>query len=365
MSFTHGRALKISVFGSSHGELVGSVLDGLPSGLRVDTVNMRKWLERRRPGQSALTTQRKEEDAPEIVSGISQGYTDGGPLTIIIRNRDTISSHYDEMKDRPRPGHGDLTLFYKYGDHRNYRGGGFLSGRMTAPLVAAGSVTLALLESSGLAVSSYIDRMGEISLPDSASPPTEDPYAFESRMPDAACNARAVELIRKLLKEGDSIGATIRTVITGVPPGIGEPFFDSVESCLSHLLFSIPGLKGIEFGSGFGFSGMKGTEANDPYSPGQGGIVTTSNHNGGILGGISSGMPIIFRVAMKPTSSIRREQATVNLSTGKPDRLSVRGRHDPCIAIRAVPVVQTLSTIALADLMLRSGKIPRVIRQSS
>lgn len=362
MSFTLGGTLKLTIFGSSHGNLVGATLDGLPAGLTVDTIFMKKWLERRRPAQSSFTTQRKEMDIPEIVSGVTDGFTDGGALTILIKNEDKISSHYDELREKPRPGHGDLTLFYKYGEHRNYRGGGFLSGRMTAPLVAVGSVALGLLNRQGVHVRSWIDRIGEVSLPLSFVPDSDEgAYQFDTRIPDGSADSSAGELIKKLLKEGDSVGGSIRTQISGVPVGIGEPFFDSVESSISRLMFSIPGLKGIEFGSGFKFAEMNGSVANDAYTIAKDGIKTTSNNNGGILGGITNGMPIEFRVAMKPTSSIRKEQNTVNLSTGKADVLGVRGRHDPCIAIRAVPVVQTMASVALADLMLQAGKIPRVI----
>lgn len=362
MSFTHGGTLKLTVFGSSHGNMVGTTLDGLPSGLPVDIDFMKKWLDRRKPAQSALTTQRKEMDAPEIVSGVTDGYTDGGAFTVLIRNEDKISSHYDELKNKPRPGHGDLTLFYKYGEHRNYRGGGFLSGRMTAPLVAVGSVAMGLVKRYGVNVCSWIDRIGNISLPFDFTPEDEESaYEFDTRIPDEAADRGAGELIRRLLKDGDSVGGSIKTRISGVPVGIGEPFFDSVESTISHLMFAIPGLKGIEFGAGFSFTGLKGSEANDPYTVGENGFKTTSNNNGGILGGITNGMPVEFRVVMKPTSSIKKEQKTVNLATGKPDVLGVRGRHDPCIAIRAVPVVQTIASVAVADLMLQAGKIPRVL----
>lgn len=362
MSFVGGKAIKLSIFGSSHGDMVGCSVDGLPSGLRVDSDIVQKWLDRRRPAQSEVTTQRKEKDIPEIVSGLTDGYTDGGPLTIIIRNEDRISSHYDELKDRPRPGHGDLTLYYKYGEHRNYKGGGFLSGRMTAPLVATGAITMELVARYGVSISSYIDSMGEISIgqvPDPLSPDTA--YDFRTRIPDAVADREAWNGIMELLKSGDSVGGTIRTIATGVPRGLGEPFFDSVESCISSMMYSIPGVKGVEFGAGFRIAGMKGSEANDIYFYDDGTIRSESNNNGGVLGGITNGMPVDFRIAMKPTSSIRKEQKTVNLQTGKEDVLTVRGRHDPCIAIRAVPVVQAVTSIVLADLMIRSQAIPRVI----
>ncbi len=362
MAFVAGKAIKLTIFGSSHGDLVGCNLEGLPAGLKIDQENMQEWLNRRRPAQSEVTTQRKENDVAEIVAGTTDGFTDGSPLTILIRNQDKISAHYEELKKKPRPGHGDLTLFYKYGEHRNYRGGGFLSGRMTAPAVAAGAVAAQLLQKYHVSVVSYIDRIADVSasvrddelLPDTA-------YGFKTRMPDPESDARADSLIKALMKDGDSIGGSIRTIVRNPPKGIGEPFFDSVESTLSRMMFSIPGLKGIEFGSGFSFAGLKGSEANDIYFLEDGRIATKSNHNGGILGGISNGMPIVFRVVMKPTSSIRKEQKTVNLETWKEDSLRIVGRHDPCIALRAVPVVQTLTSVVMADLMSQSQHIPRVI----
>lgn len=354
MSFTFGKNIGLTIFGESHGTLVGGILDGLPAGLKIDTENIKVWTDRRRPAQSFITTQRKEEDTVEIVSGVDNEYTNGGPLTVLIRNRDTIPDHYEEIRNKPRPGHGDLTMLYRYGEHRPYSGGGFISGRMTAPLVALGSITLEMLQRKGILLKSFIDSMGPITL-NRNHDPEESAYSFISRIPDKTKDMEAQQLIKRLLGDGDSIGATIRTQVYGIPEGIGNPFFDSVESMISHAMFSIPGLKGIEFGSGFEFSTMKGSEASDPFTYNGKKIVTTSNHNGGILGGITNGMPVVFRVVMKPTSSIKISQKTVNLETMKDDEISVRGRHDPCIAIRAVPVVQTLTSVVLSDLLMGAG----------
>lgn len=364
MSFTSGTALKLTIFGSSHGELVGATLDGVPAGLKIDENYIRIWMKRRRPAQSFITTQRKEEDVVEIVSGVARGFTEGGTLTLLIRNKDAISSHYEELKNNPRPGHGDISLFYKYGEFRNYSGGGFLSGRMTAPLVAAGSIALSLLEKYGIKVVSYIDTIGPFKYTGDSPSTEEIPYSFITRFPDKELDQKAAELIGGMLKDGDSIGGAIKTVITGVPAGLGEPFFHSVESVLSASMFSIPGLKGVEFGDGFDFSEMRGSQANDEFAVEGGRIVTVTNHNGGILGGISNGMPLVLRVAMKPTSSIRKEQNTVNLEDMKASKISIKGRHDPCIAIRAVPVVQTMAAYALCDLMIQAQKIPRVLEKS-
>lgn len=360
MSFVAGSAIKLGIFGSSHGKVVGCTLEGLPSGFYVDENNVQKWLDRRRPGQSELTTQRKEKDVAEIVAGVTDGYTDGGPVTLLIHNQDKISSHYDELKNKPRPGHGDLTLLYKYGEHRNYKGGGFLSGRMTAPLVAAGAITLDLLGKSGMTVTSYIDRIGDVTLEVPERVGSEDAYNFKTRMPSEVSDNSARDLIMSLLSDGDSVGGSIATSVDGVPKGLGEPFFDSVESMVSRMMFSIPGLKAIEFGLGFGFAASRGSAANDTFYYDDGSIKTRSNNNGGITGGITNGMPVQFRIAMKPTSSIRKEQQTVNLESRENDVLTVKGRHDPCIAIRAVPVVQTLTSVVMADLMMQAQKIPRV-----
>lgn len=362
MSFVAGSSVKLGIFGSSHGKVVGCTIEGLPSGFHIDQDNIQKWLDRRRPGQSELTTQRKEHDIAEIVAGVSEGYTDGGPVTLVIHNEDKISSHYDELRYKPRPGHGDLTLLYKYGEHRNYKGGGFLSGRMTAPMVAAGAIALDLLGQFGIGITSYIDRMGDVvaDIP-SRGTGSEAVYDFKTRMPSADADSTATELIKALLKNGDSVGGSIFTEVEGVPSGLGEPFFDSVESTLSKMMFSIPGLKAIEFGLGFGFAASRGSVSNDTFYFDDGNVKTRSNNNGGITGGITNGMPILFRVAMKPTSSIRKEQQTVNLETHKNDVLTIKGRHDPCIAIRAVPVVQTLTSVVMADLMMQAQKIPRVL----
>ena len=353
MSFTFKDRIGLTIFGSSHGEAVGVVLDGIPSGFKIDKEDINKWLKRRAPGKSSLTSQRKESDECEIISGLKDNFTDGGSITIVIKNQDQIGRHYDEIKNNPRPGHGDLSLYMKYGPFRNYYGGGFLSGRMTAPLVAAGSISAQILLTLGIRISSYIDSMGDIELRDHSFRGEEEVYSRESRIPDENANLRAIELIKKLQAEGDSVGASIRTVIQSVPRAIGEPFFDSVESIISHLMFSIPGVKGIEFGSGFDLTKMKGSKSNEAFVLTEGVINTATNHNGGILGGITYGDPIDFRIAMKPTSSIRGEQKTINVETMVPSTISVVGRHDPCIAIRAVPVVQCLTAFAILDLYLR------------
>lgn len=355
MSFTFKDALSLSIFGSSHGSHIGFTLSGIPAGVKINSDEINLWMSRRAPGQSILTTQRKEADEVEIISGVNDGFSDGGAITGIIKNMDVISKTYSELRDRPRPGHGDISLYYKYGRFRNFQGGGFLSGRMTACLVGAGSIILSALKMRGIDILSYIDTMGDISIESEKKITENDIYSHETRMPDLDANNRASSLIMDLIKNGDSTGASIKTIIKNCPPGLGEPFFDSFESVISHLMFSIPGLKGIEFGSGFGFTKLKGTDSRDEFYMEEGKIRTRENHNGGILGGITNGMPIEFRVAMKPTSSIRESQNTVNLETMENEQITVKGRHDPCIAIRAVPVITCVSALAVYDLILRSG----------
>ncbi len=350
--FSTGISLRLSLFGSSHGEAVGGTLDGLPSGTRVEVNEIRKWFDYRRPGSGRYTSQRKEGDEFRIVSGVSGDYTDGGPVTMMIGNSDAIPKHYDELREFPRPGHSDISQFYKYGEFRNIAGGGFFSGRMTAPMVGLSSIALLILNRNGISISSYIDSMGSVVLSQDINPGPHEAYSFPSRIPDHDGDMKAQQLLTKAMVEGDSLGATITTIVRGIPPGVGEPFFDSVESHVSRLMFSIPGVKGIEFGTGFGFSARKGSEVKDEFSYEDGRIVTLANNNGGILGGITNGMPVKHRVVMKPTSSIRTAMKSVSVSSGETKEIRVSGRHDPCIAIRAVPVVQTLTAYAILDLMV-------------
>lgn len=353
MSFTFKDRISISIFGSSHGSSVGCILDGIPAGFKVDENVVNLWMTRRAPGQSSLTTQRKETDNVEFISGINKSYTDGGPITMLIRNKDVIERHYDELRERPRPGHGDLSLFLKYGPFRNYSGGGFLSGRMTAPLVAAGSIAIQLLAEKDIQISSYLQSMGDIRIKEDRFYDDLEVYGTKSRIPDSVSDNKAEELIRHLQSQGDSTGGIVKTIVKNVPAGIGEPFFDSVESVISHLMFSVPGVKGIEFGDGFQLGRMNGSTSNDLFRMKDEKVKALSNHNGGILGGITYGNDIEFRTVFKPTSSIRKEQETVDIKNWNNTTVRVQGRHDPCIAIRAVPVVKCVTALSLLDLYLR------------
>lgn len=356
MSGMWGSKIKLSIFGESHGNAIGITIDGLPAGFSIDMDKIMMEMARRAPGKSSLSTPRKESDIPEILSGYFEGKTTGTPLCAIIRNSNTKSKDYSKLKDVMRPGHADYTGAVRYKGFNDYRGGGHFSGRITAPLVFAGAICKQILEVKGIIVSAHINSIGKI----------KDCSFLESDISDELLNSfkeKELPLINTKLEDemrqeilsarssGDSIGGTIECAILGVSPGIGDPFFDSVESTLAHLMFSVPAVKGIEFGKGFDISKMRGSEANDEYYLENGNIKTKTNNNGGILGGITNGMPIIFNVAIKPTASIFKEQKAVNIITKEETTLCIEGRHDPCIVQRALPVIEAVAAIGITELM--------------
>lgn len=356
MSGMWGSKIKLSIFGESHGNAIGITIDGLPAGFSIDMDKIMMEMARRAPGKSSLSTPRKESDIPEILSGYFEGKTTGTPLCAIIRNSNTKSKDYSKLKDVMRPGHADYTGAVRYKGFNDYRGGGHFSGRITAPLVFAGAICKQILEVKGIIVSAHINSIGKI----------KDCSFLESDISDELLNSfkeKELPLINTKLEDemrqeilsarssGDSIGGTIECAILGVSPGIGDPFFDSVESTLAHLMFSVPAVKGIEFGKGFDISKMRGSEVNDEYYLENGNIKTKTNNNGGILGGITNGMPIIFNVAIKPTASIFKEQNTVNIVTMEETTLCIEGRHDPCIVQRALPVIEAVAAIGITELM--------------
>lgn len=356
MSGMWGSKIKLSIFGESHGNAIGITIDGLPAGFSIDMDKIMMEMARRAPGKSSLSTPRKESDIPEILSGYFEGKTTGTPLCAIIRNSNTKSKDYSKLKDVMRPGHADYTGAVRYKGFNDYRGGGHFSGRITAPLVFAGAICKQILEVKGIIVSAHINSIGKI----------KDCSFLESDISDELLNSfkeKELPLINTKLEDemrqeilsarssGDSIGGTIECAILGVSPGIGDPFFDSVESTLAHLMFSVPAVKGIEFGKGFDISKMRGSEANDEYYLENGNIKTKTNNNGGILGGITNGMPIIFNVAIKPTASIFKEQNAVNIITMEETTLCIEGRHDPCIVQRALPVIEAVAAIGITELM--------------
>lgn len=327
MSSTYGKNLKIAIFGQSHSEAIGVTMDGLPAGFSIDMDELRSFMNRRAPGRDKYSTPRKEADKPDFISGLVGNVTCGAPLTAIIKNTNTRSSDYDNIRDIPRPGHADFTAHVKYGGFEDVSGGGHFSGRLTAPLCIAGGIVKQILAESGITVDAVIKEIGGNS---------EDPY-------------RAIEEARG---RGDSVGGIIECTVNGLPAGIGNPMFDGVENNIAKAVFAIPAVKGIEFGRGFDAGRICGSENNDEFYYEGEQVRTRTNNHGGILGGITSGMPVVFRVAIKPTPSISIQQNSISYSRGEDDILRVRGRHDPCIVPRAVPCVEAACAIALYDLIL-------------
>ncbi len=351
-----GSRYRTTIFGTSHGPFVGCTIEGLRAGTRIDEAFVQAQLDRRRPGQSLLTTQRKEEDRVEFSEGFQGGLATGEPIVAMIRNEDVKSTSYAGVARVPRPGHGDFAALMKYGGKSDLRGGGQLSGRMTAPLVVSGAIARQVLEAKGMRFYAHAAQIGRVT---AKAVTAEEIGANVERTPvrsaDLEAADRMIAEIETARKDRDSIGGIIEAMVTGVPPGVGEPFFESVESTLAHLLFSIPAVKGVDFGAGFRAASMRGSEHNDPFTLDAGQVVTATNHAGGILGGITNGMPLVFRVVVKPTASIAKPQRSVDLVTMTPTEVVVTGRHDPCIVPRAVPVVENAAAMAVLDLMFLGG----------
>lgn len=351
-----GEHIHVSVFGQSHSPAIGVVVDGLPAGERVDMEELGRFLKRRAPGQNATSTPRKEADLPQFLSGLVDDVTCGAPLAALIENTNTRSQDYAQLRDKPRPGHADFTAQVKYGGFQDVAGGGHFSGRLTAPLCIAGGICLQILKRRGIEVAAHIDSIaGEADRPfDSMGESVETLNALK-RAPFPVLDEKAGERMRKVIlqakEEGDSVGGIVECLVTGVPAGLGEPMFGGMENRLAAALFGIPAVKGVEFGAGFGVATMRGSENNDPFTVKDGKLVTETNHAGGILGGITNGMPLVFRLAVKPTPSIAKQQQTVSLSKKQVEELVVTGRHDPCIVPRAVPVVEAVTALVLTDLL--------------
>lgn len=357
MSGVWGKNIKLSIFGESHGRAIGINIDGLEPGIKLDIDAIKREMARRAPGRSPLTTARKESDNFEILSGYFNERTTGTPLCAIIRNADEHSKDYSNLKTLMRPGHADYTGNIRYNGFNDYRGGGHFSGRITAPLVFAGAIAKQILANKGIVIGSHI-----ISIEKIKEPSFEDTNLTDEILKKLSQDVFPViekktgdkmqELILKVKKDLDSVGGVVETAILNLPAGIGSPFFDSVESHLSQLIFSIPATKGLEFGKGFEITSLKGSQASDEFYIKNDVIKTTSNNNGGILGGITSGMPVVFRTAIKPTASISINQHTIDIKNRKNADLLVKGRHDPCIVPRAVPVIEACAAIAILDLIL-------------
>ncbi len=357
---TYGAAFRVTVFGSSHGPGIGCVVDGCPAGIGLSPDIVQKDLDRRRPS-SGIGTPRAEEDLVHMQSGVHEGRTTGSPIQMFIENQDRDSSKYSAFKRTPRPGHADYPAIVKYGPGHDIRGGGQFSGRMTAPLVAAGVVAKSLLSTKGVRFAAYAHSIGRVRDEEqrSLSEVSDKVYGRSTRAATDPLEERMRTEILAAKEEDDSVGGTVRCIVEGLPVGLGEPFFDTLDGELAKLLFAIPAVKGVEFGDGFGASEKRGSENNDTYHFEEGRVRTSSNHAGGVLGGMSNGMPLDLRVAFKPTASIPRAQRTVDLGTGKEAMLKIEGRHDPCIVPRAVVVVESVSALVIADLMMRGGYIAR------
>ncbi len=352
MKNTFGNALTLTLFGESHGPEIGCVLDGLTPGIPVEEEKIAKYLSLRRP-KGNISTKRQEKDAFRIVSGVKDGKSTGTPLCILIPNSDTRSGDYEKMP--LRPGHADLTAHLKYHGYQDQRGGGHFSGRLTAPIVAAGAILLEALKAKGIFIGTHIMNIAGITDDGFTCDENEILSLYGKEFPTLSekMGEKMQDAILSAKKEGDSVGGILETLVLGFPGGVGEPYFDSLESTLSHALFSIPAVKGVEFGEGFGFATLKGSEANDPYSISKDGKITLDTcHNGGILGGISCGAPILFRTVVKPTPTIAKEQKTVSFEERAECTLTAGGRHDPCVVHRARIVQDAMTALTLADALL-------------
>ena len=354
MSSMTGNKIKISVFGQSHSEGIGVVIDSLPAGKKIDLEKVYQFMERRAPGRSILSTQRKEADKPEIISGLVNGVTCGVPLCAVIRNTNTRSADYNNIADTPRPSHADFSGFMRYNGFNDVAGGGHFSGRLTAPLCFAGAVCMQVLEEMGIKIQAHILRIKDVS--DESFNPVSVAEMNIGKKPFPVINEKAGEKMRaeidKARLDCNSVGGIIECAVTGLRAGLGNPMFDGVENMLAKNIFGIPAVKGIEFGNGFGAAGLFGSENNDDFCIENGEIKTVTNNSGGINGGITNGMPIIFRAAFKPTPSIYKEQNSVSIKDKTEKKLKIEGRHDPCIVPRAVPVVEAVTAFTILDMIM-------------
>lgn len=357
MTRTYGDKLKIEIYGASHAPAIGVIAEGVPAGFKIDTEALENFMQRRAPGQSLLSTQRKEPDKVEIIRGVTDGVTDGTTLEMQIKNTNQRSRDYSQFADCPRPSHADYTARLKWGEDVDMAGGGPFSGRMTAPLCAIGSVALQMLAARGITIGAHISSIADIhdSTADAVNITADELTAVSGKtfpVIDDAAGEAMQERILEARRAGDSVGGIVECCAVGLPGGIGGPLFDGVEGRIAEIMFAIPAVRGVEFGAGFRAASMRGSEHNDPFCIKNGKVATSKNDHGGVLGGITSTMPLVFRVALKPTPSISVEQDSVSLSEMKPKRLVIGGRHDPCIVHRAVPVVEAAAAVALLDMII-------------
>lgn len=352
MSSSFNGNIRFTIFGQSHSPAIGVTVEGLPAGFEPDMSELARFMQRRAPGRNEFSTPRSEADVPEFISGLFDGRLCGTPLTAIIKNTNTRSGDYSELKYKPRPGHADFTAGERYNNAQDYTGGGHFSGRLTAPLCIVGGLCLQLLRAEGISVVTRIAELGGVADKGEICSTADKPFPVVND----ECGEKMKAAILSAKAEGDSVGGIIECAVSGCPAGIGDPMFGGMENRISSLVFGIPAVKGIEFGAGFDAAKMLGSENNDPFAVENGNIITKTNNCGGILGGITTGMPIVFRAAVKPTPSIAREQDTVDLRTMENTKLTVHGRHDPCIVPRAVPCIEAAAAIAVYDALLEKRK---------
>ncbi len=360
-----GKEFVVTSFGESHGKVVGVVVDGCPAGLPLSEADFQEELDRRIPAEPKIVSARVEKDKAQILSGVFNGLTTGAPIALIVENKETQSSDYEAIKDLPRPGHSDYPARVRYGGFNDYRGGGRFSGRVTVALIMAGTIAKKLLGRYDIDVLAYTRSISKIKTDKkfSAAEIRKNKNAAATRCPDLACAEKMEEAIVNARKEGESLGGVIECIALNMPPGIGEPLFDSLDADLAKAVFAVPAVKGVEFGAGFGATELTGSQNNDAFLLKNGKVVTSTEHAGGILGGLSSGMPIMISVAIKPTPSIAKEQKTVNLASMENAAINVKGRHDPCVVPKAVPAIESAVAITLVDHMIRAGYIPKVLKE--
>jgi chorismate synthase len=360
-----GKEFVVTTFGESHGKIVGVVVDGCPAGLPLSEADFQEELDCRIPAEPKIVSARIEKDKAQILSGLFKGLTTGAPIVLMVENKETQISDYEAIKDLPRPGHSDYPARVRYGGFNDYRGGGRFSGRVTVAIIMAGTIAKKLLSRYNVDVLAYTLAIGNIKTQRQfgASEIRKNRYAAATRCPDLACAEKMEEAIVEAKKEGDSLGGIVECVVLNMPVGVGEPLFDALDADLAKAVFAVPAVKGVEFGVGFRAARLRGSENNDAYLVKNGRVATSTENAGGILGGLSSGMPILIRAAIKPTPSIAKEQKTVDMCKIENASLSVKGRHDPCVVPKAVPAIEAAVTITLADHLIRSGYIPKILKE--
>jgi len=360
-----GKEFVVTTFGESHGRVVGVVVDGCPAGLTLSEKDFQEELDHRIPAEPKIVSARVEKDTAKILSGVFNGFTTGAPIALTVENKETDSSDYEAIKDLPRPGHSDYPARVKYGGFNDYRGGGRFSGRVTVALIMAGTIAKKLLSRFDVDVLAYTSAIGQVRADQkfSAEEIRKNRYEAPTRCPNLVCGEQMEKAIVKAKKVGDSLGGTIECLALGLPVGIGEPLFDALDADLAKAVFAVPAVKGVEFGAGFAASELTGSENNDEYLMNNDKVATSTENAGGVLGGLSNGMPIMIRVAIKPTPSIAKEQKTVNLKAMENAAITVKGRHDPCVVPKAVPAIEAAVAITLADHMIRARLIPKVLKE--